>query len=179
MICFLDMDGVIADFVGGIHKAHNRPYAYDEPTNLGRWALEDIWGITLDEFWQHDSYEFWRNLELTHDAKEIVAVLESAFGRDNIALLTAPSPTDRGCLTGKRAWVECHFPQFSDRIIYAKAKQYLAHPGAVLIDDKPANVDEFRRFGGQAVLVPRPWNWRASRANAANEIVHWLGELIK
>ena len=50
MFCFLDMDGVIADFVGGICHAHNRPYPYDEPAALGVWDIEKLWSMSAAEF---------------------------------------------------------------------------------------------------------------------------------
>ena len=37
-------------------------------------------------------------------------------------------------------------------------KHFCARPDALLIDDSDHNVEAFLAHGGQAILVPRPWN---------------------
>lgn len=157
MKCFLDMDGVIADFVGAIHKAHGREYCYADPSVRGQFEINPIWGISASEFWSKDSFEFWADIEPTTEASEIVSVLEEAFTTENVCLLTSPS-LGVGSISGKRSWVAQHFPQFSNRMIFTSAKQFLAGPERLLVDDRDQNVADFRRHGGRAILVPRHWN---------------------
>lgn len=160
--CFLDMDGVIADFMGSLCAAHGKTSPYVDSKNLGTFDTEKIWGISDREFWApvaKNSYDFWKGIEKTHDADGIVAAVEEAFGRENVCILTAPSK-DPGSVPGKREWIARNYPQFNKRMIFATAstKQFMAGIDKVLVDDKDTNVDEFRKSGGAAVLVPRQWN---------------------
>lgn len=159
MLAFLDMDGVIADFVSGACKVHGRPNPYDDPKNHGVWEIDSLWGMTAREFWApcNNNPDFWDNLEKTEDSDRIVCSVMRKFGEDNVAILTAPS-LDPQCVPGKRRWIKKYFPEFTDRIIYTGAKKFLAGPDRVLIDDRSSNVENFRKAGGKAVLVPRLWN---------------------
>ncbi len=49
-------------------------------------------------------------------------------------------------------------PNYGRRYLMGPAKHFCSGPGRVLIDDSDKNVIEFLRSGGQAILVPRPWN---------------------
>lgn len=169
--CFLDMDGVIADFVGAIHIAHNRPYCYAIEANRGKFDIEPLWGITTKEFWSTDSYDFWRTVEPTVEADKIVATLESIFGTENIAILTSPS-NGPGCVPGKRDWMKKFFPQFRKQMIFTSAKQFLADEKKLLIDDKDVNVENFRQWGGHAILIPRHWNSRHADSERVIEVLH-------
>jgi len=159
MKCFVDMDGVVADFVKAVHKAHNRPYAYNDPKNMGVFEIEKIWGISIKEFWKYDGHDFWAMVEKTPEADDIVKMVCDYFDKENIVFLTAPSNSG-GCYTGKREWLKTNFPDLRDSVIFApgRTKHFLARPGAVLIDDRNENADDFVYHGGQAILVPRDWN---------------------
>jgi len=155
-----DMDGVLADFVSGAAKAHHRESPYLYPKNYGTFDIEKLWDISAQEFWapiDAMGQDFWLGLEKTPEADELVALLTERVGVESIAILTAPSD-DPGCVPGKRAWIRKHYPQFSKQIIYTSAKGFLAAPTKLLIDDRDRNIDEFRRDGGQAILLPRLWN---------------------
>jgi len=160
MQCLLDMDGVIADFMKACCAAHNRPDPYLQESSLGIWETEKVWGITEREFWKPIDalgLGFWDGIVKTPEADRIVELLTETFGETNIAILTAPS-FDPGCVPGKMAWIKRHYPQFKKRIIFGHAKEFLSAPYRVLVDDRDKNVENFRAAGGQAILVPRPWN---------------------
>ena len=158
MYCFLDMDGVLVDFVGGVCKAHNKPFPYNDPQNHNIFSLEDVWKISSEEVWKPcDGPTFWEDLEETPEAKNLVKAVTSTFGVENTAILTAPSQSPY-CVPGKRKWIKKHFPQLQKNIIFTSAKKFLAAPGRLLIDDRNENVDEFRNGGGSAILMPRLWN---------------------
>lgn len=158
MICFIDMDGVIADFVAGICLAHGRTSPYAGGANLGVFDMEKIWGITPEEFWRPaNSREFWEDLPKTPEADSIIALASARFAPEDIAILTSPS-MDPGSIPGKRAWIERHYPQLKSSMILTSAKQFLAGEGRVLIDDRTENIDSFNAFGGEGVMVPRAWN---------------------
>lgn len=152
MKLFLDMDGVIADFLGGACKAHNRKSPYEQESSLGIWDTEKLWGITAEEFWKPiDAYDkFWDTLDKTPEADALVDMVTSLFGVKNVAVLTSPS-MDPTCVPGKRRWMQRHYPQLAGRMIFASAnaKQFLAGRDSLLIDDKDTNVEEFRDSGGE------------------------------
>lgn len=158
--CLLDMDGVIADFMSALTTSHKRPTPYTIKENLGIWETEKLWGITEDEFWapiMADSLNFWSTIPKMPEADEIVEILEKAFGSENIAILTAASE-DIGSVPGKRAWMMKHFPQFAKRMIFGHAKEFMAAPYRLLVDDRDKNVAKFAKAGGKTILIPRPWN---------------------
>lgn len=166
MKVFLDMDGVLSDFVGGVSRAHGRPSPYDSPGCEGIFDMEKLWGISLEEFWAPtNNPEFWEGLERTPEADAIVALVVQEFGTDNVAILTAPSLFS-GCMGAKRAWVAKHYPFLKKRIIFAsaEAKKFVAGPRKILVDDRTENIQGWKKAGGYGVLIPRPWNAEWQRA---------------
>lgn len=168
----LDMDGVIADFMTAICKAHGRPNPYYDPVTeekaRGTFDTEKIWGITPEEFWapiQGYALDFWETIEKTPEADQIIRLVSREFGVDNVAILTAPSK-DAGSVPGKRAWMDKNYPAFSKRMIFTSAKEFLAGGNRFLIDDRDKNIQGFEEAGGTGILVPRPWNrsWRLEKA---------------
>ena len=152
------MDGVLADFVGGCLRAHGRPSPYTDPVNLGIFEIEKIWGMSAEEFWKPcDGPRFWDDLDKTPEADKIVQLVTRRLGTNNVAILTSPSMSPY-CVPGKRRWMRRYFPQLAENMIFTSAKKFLAHPNAVLIDDRDDNIWDFLEFGGRAVTVPRPWN---------------------
>lgn len=173
MICFIDLDGVLADFVSGACRAHNRPDPYNDPKSHGVFDIEKLWGLTPEQFWEPivADPDFWFNLQETPEAKGIVRAAMDTFGRDHCCVLTAPNMDDPHCVPGKNWWVGEHFPEFkkdkakgwhTGNILFGSAKQFLAGPDRVLIDDRDRNIDDFQKWGGVGIRVPRLWNmeWR-------------------
>lgn len=149
---FLDVDGVLADFVAGAFRAHGK---YLEPESV-TWDFYKQMGLEPAEFWSVANYDFWRNLMWTPEGPELLKLLEDIAG-ERIVLLTSPCDTP-GSVQGKVDWVKAFMPQYKGRLMVGSAKHLVAGPGKLLVDDHGANVDKFREHGGQAVLVPRPWN---------------------
>lgn len=156
--CFLDMDGVIADFVKGVCAAHGKETPYTKPESFGIFDMEKLWGISSQEFWKTTEYSgFWRNLEKYEDADELVSFLCSVFGTENICILTSPSESPF-CIPEKKAWIGEHFPQFKKQILFGSAKHFLAGPDRVLIDDRDKNIETFINAGGVGWTYSRLWN---------------------
>ncbi len=157
---FLDMDGVLTNFVDACCEAHGKKSPYSDPKSFGIFNMEKLWNITVSEFWaplDKLGRPFWENMGKMPDADEIVKTLEEEFGRSNICILTSPS-YDPGCIPGKREWIKKHYPQFRNQILYGTAKRFLAGDNRVLVDDRDENVNSFVEHGGKAVLIPRLWN---------------------
>ena len=158
MIVFLDMDGVLVDFVGGINKIFGMPKEFPPPKadGLPQWNWFENYGLTAKQVNAVCDINFWANLEWMHDGKQILNAVKSRF-RD-IYLFTTPMPNP-GSGTGKILWVDKHLPRYSKRTIITQApKSLLAGPDRLLIDDKDENVAEFVAAGGMGILTPRPWN---------------------
>jgi len=172
MIVYLDMDGVLVNFVEGTYRAFGKKYHYDDLLRSMRWNYFEDWGLDFQEVDAVCTTDFWAGLRWMHDGREIISMLEEKFGKKNIFLLTAPMPNP-GSGTGKIQWVKRHLPEYSNRLIISSAPKCLfARPNTLLVDDKDSNVDDFWRYGGgKAILVPRPWNELHGWANITLHVV--------
>lgn len=160
-----DMDGVLADFVGGALRAHGREPGVDLHRAAVTWDFPAQVGFPLGAadpaFWQplHDP-DFWERLEPLADGLALFALAESAFGVGQIGLLS--SGVCPGSCDGKRRWLRRHLPAYEKRVAFLHAKEMVAAPCKLLIDDHEPNADGFTAAGGRSLLVPRPWNRRRS-----------------
>lgn len=155
------MDGVIADFVRGscakFGKTYEGTYGDREDKGEHLWGISEVFDISDGEFWGAlEDDLFWETLPPTPEFQGIVSTLEYTFGPENICILS--SPPNGPAMVGKYRWIERHMPNYRKRFLFGSAKEFMAHEGAVLVDDHTNNVDKFIANGGQAILVPRPWN---------------------
>lgn len=171
MRCLLDMDGVLADFVGGMVKAHGlAANPYDDPQWSGEYDVSRSFGMSLRKFWKPACKDFWKKLDKTPECLQIIELVEFLFGAENVCLLTSPS-LETGSASGKFAWIYNNLPEYQRRFLIGAPKHFCAHGGSVLIDDSDRVVDKFREAGGYAVLYPRPWNSRHAEAGVGLESV--------
>ena len=160
MNIFVDIDGVLADFVGAalqLHKAKN-PWETN-PKNLGKYDIAKLLAMTPKEFWAPtDSHDFWANLRPYQEGRALLDFLELNFPGDKIYLATSPTMSPY-CSSGKHEWVARNLPRYTRRLFIGAAKEAFAQvPGALLIDDADVNVKKFVGEGGRAILWPQPWN---------------------
>lgn len=158
-ICYLDMDGVIADFVTGCFIQHNRPEL--KPDHVFTWDFHKTMlrcddEQKIKEFWDSKGFDFWANLPLEPWAYGIISTVQALFG-DRVLIVTSV-PSSPASYDGKREWIRKHFPIYKDRVCACTPKWMLAHPNALLIDDRDENVEEFVKHGGRGILFPRSWN---------------------
>ena len=165
-VVMLDMDGVLVDFVGGLHKALGVPYDYDHyPYEKNKWNMfGDIQRPTGEGSYSFEEIdacctaEFWENLKWMPDGHDILRVVYEKVKAERIYLLTTPMPNVESA-SGKVAWIRKNLPGYEKRLIITRAsKGILATPNRLLIDDRDKNVDEFADGGGSGIIVPRPWN---------------------
>lgn len=148
----LDIDGVIGDFNRKATEIVGIPY----PPNKWHWYKDAPDGFNILN--NACTFDFWKNLGWIHDGHDIFRLVTSLFNPENIFLLTTPMPNVESA-SGKMAWIYGNLPEYKRRtIIITASKALLAKPNVLLIDDRDKNVDEFRAAGGNAILVPRPWN---------------------
>lgn len=150
---FLDMDGVFVDFDGGVRKKFNVDW---HPTD---WSIPyATFGTTFKQFWKElDNAFFWGELKWTEDGKRIRAIVEPF----KPTILTAAMMPY--AMPGKMQWLKREWPDVVNdkRVLIAgghSAKQSVAGPDKILIDDKNENIDEWEAAGGMGILYPRPWN---------------------
>lgn len=172
---FLDLDGVLTDFVGGIQRYFGSPLI---PYPEGVWNFVPDYarrlGITEEAFWGELTQDFWANLEWTADGIQILDYLERRCGGERICLLTSAGSMPEAA-AGKLRWVSRRLWRYEKQVMVAACKHFAAAPDAMLIDDSDDNVMHFIRAGGKAVLLPRPWN---SKHNLAGDAVAYLDTLL-
>lgn len=176
MIVFLDIDGVLADFQQGVHKALGLSY------DLAHWPYKkgsagwnyykDSLGLSWDELSRLCTFDLWANLEWMPDGMRILDTVEKLFGYPNIRLLTTPMPNVESA-SGKAAWVQRHLPGYSKQLIITTAPKevFAGVPNSILIDDCQDNFERWLAAGGRAQLVPRPWNNCHEQSTRAAEVV--------
>lgn len=153
MIAF-DMDGVLAQFVRGTLALHHSKLSHADITD---WNMGKLMGIADSAFYAPMGFDFWSSLTTYADGMELFDLIIANNTGERIALLSSPVET-HGCYDGKRVWVKRHLPGMVKSLFVGSDKSLFAHAGAILIDDSDTNVASFREAGGQAVLIPRPWN---------------------
>jgi 5'(3')-deoxyribonucleotidase len=155
MTCFLDLDGVLVDFVKGALD-----YWDAEDFVVDHWDFDKTLSaklkINVEYFWGCLDQGFWEALEWTPDGKDILAACEEKYGGE-VYLLTSPCATE-GCAEGKTNWVKRNLPQYQRKLFIGSAKHAFASPDKTLVDDSDTNVKKFSQAGGKTVLVPRAWN---------------------
>ncbi len=159
--CLIDMDGVIADFHLNCAKAHGK-----EICNIktDTWALEDALGFT-QPWWIHCDREFWATLPKTHEADQIINLVEFYFDCDEICFVTSPPSAhgaplhyDSEAYYGKKLWLADNYPAKGFGFGYTSDKHFYAAPNAYLLDDSNSNIEKFEAVGGHGIIVPRLWN---------------------
>ena len=162
--CFLDLDGVLADFVAGACKFFGK----DIPHSEVKWDLEQQFGLTRSDFWNPLGKDFWANLPPCPEMGEVIRVVEKHFDPNNVYVASHPCLTP-GCSAGKAIWVETHLPRYARRIILVPDKSVFAGDRKVLIDDHDHNCEKWSKAGGTSFLLPRPWN---AMANIQDPVAH-------
>jgi hypothetical protein len=134
VLIFLDLDGVIADF--DTHKKSK--LKSDGKTDYD--ALDYAWWTTMPVF---------------KGAKDFYYELRK---QGQVRFLTGPVPLV-DCFAGKAAWINKKFiPErgrwgLNDLIIcHSKAKQLMAGPGRILVDDDKGNIARWNEAGGIGIL---------------------------
>ena len=157
---FLDMDGVISDFLAGALKVLNARYGKDYlPSQYaelhGRFGINDLYGISVKDFWETIKAEpfFWVELPITPYGKKLYYWLS---GIADVTVVTCPSD-DPSCAEQKLMWLTTHLDIKPSDVMLSCKKHLLAGNG-LLIDDYHKFADAFTAAGGEAILVPSEWN---------------------
>lgn len=147
---FLDLDGVFADFDARVLRLTGK-----HPGELSR---NDLWkAVNRDK-------RFFAELELIEGC---MLLWEATRDMEPIFLTGAPS--SRVFQEQKREWVARVFgSEFAVHVVPKKLKQEFSGPGRVLIDDTPANIEQWEARGGHGILHTGD---HASTVKALQELV--------
>ncbi len=147
---YVDMDGVLCDFILAAKRATG----------------QDWTGLRTGQDWDsiRKTKNYWANMPWTRDGKQ----LWSFLSRHKPHILSAYSIEDPNCIPGKMKWLrkEVGYTQkFMINIVRRREKKEFAMKGskerphplnkkqpAILIDDFPKNVQQFKANGGIGIL---------------------------
>lgn len=153
MIIFLDLDGVIINWVKGVFDWFNMPY---EPEKVTSWdCMPGLIGVNKKDFYNLiKTPKFWENLEFYPEAKSFIEQLQK-YG--TVILLTSPA---HGCAGYRQNWIQKNLPEFfnNGHYILSPAKWACARKDTILIDDSDKNCTEFFNHDGHVITYPQPWN---------------------
>ena len=175
---FLDMDGVISDFVSAALDLHDRSDA-ERSWQPGEWDIPTVLGMNSSKFWtpiHKQGEEYWSTLTPYPWLHELIQVIQEF---SSFTILSSPSTLPQ-CLSGKVQWLHAQFGgEFRDFLI-GPQKHLCAKPEMVLIDDSDDNVNLFRKHGGQSILFPQLWNSNHSiddRVEFVRRELHRIAEI--
>lgn len=168
MEVFVDMDGILTDYVTAICAAHSKPDPYLDPANYQKFDIEPIWGMSASEYWKPTkNMDFWLNMRKTSYCHDILNIVESRFGRENVTILTSPTASGY-CSGGKHEWLINNLPEYKRKFLIGPPKEKIAGPGKLLVDDRDTNVEKFAEKG-VGILFPRLWNKRYEIATKGDQ----------
>jgi len=135
---YVDMDGVLADFFGDWKKLIGKDWR----------TIKDI-GPALQKI--RDTEDFWLNLPMTSNAKNLLNLIKDVKG--NYKILSSPLPDDPNSEPHKREWIKKNlsfFPPQDVIITFDKAKFAKQQDGTpnILIDDYGVNIQKWEAAGG-------------------------------
>jgi len=136
---FVDMDGVLADFFGEWQKLIGKDWRKVKDIEP---ALQKI----------RDKDDFWLNLPLLPQAKNLLNVIKQVKG--SYTILSSPLPNDPNSEPHKREWIKKNldfFPPENVIITHDKAKFAKNKDGTpnILIDDFGKNIASWEAAGGE------------------------------
>ena len=144
---YCDMDGVVADFVGGLKMMES---------DLQKAGFESVdhWldSPLSNEKWKPivKNKKFWSTLPLMPQALKLWTYLRPY----NPHILSAYSKHDPNCQPGKRAWLRKNLRMTDTpriHLVRRREKQNYAK-GNLLIDDLSKNIAEWKSAGGTGIL---------------------------
>lgn len=159
---FVDMDGVLFDFVTAALWAHNF-HGLDRDKFMAAWPAGEGWcfwerlGVTEETFWKDiaNLSDFWTKDVIPYPWAQMLIHACQQYGP--VHLITKPPAEDPAAWTGKYLAAQKYFPGLPI-IMQQGDRSLLAGPGRLLIDDNESNCTQWMVAGGRAIVFPQPWN---------------------
>lgn len=155
---YVDMDGVLADFVDGVNRILGLNYSDEKYKNDPKYR-DMMWKAVKK--YSLEGGQLWSELNLMPDAKQLWSYVE----KYDPEILTASGDPKWGAEEQKRQWVP--WMVGSDITVHvvrqSAMKAQFAEPNAILIDDQPKSINPFVEAGGIGIL-------HTSAANTIKEL---------
>jgi len=158
----LDVDGVLADFVGYLLGVHNSICEKQINTQIYKKPIQinDVKDYYLEKFIGQEAWddlivnlapiEFVKQLPLYDNAKEFVSELRK-IGK--VVFVTAPYWKYEKWCSERFYWLQKHFDCTEKDVLFTHDKSLFG--GDILIDDNPFFLQEWKK---NSIKVSRPWN---------------------
>ena len=146
---YLDLDGVLANFLESAIKLHGISLAEYRKNYAGSYDTLEL-AIGKDNFWKKihsQGAKWWAELE-TFDYS--LSLWQYCQKIANTYVLTSPANSAE-CYAGKYEWCKKNLGCLP---IICKDKYLLANSNALLVDDSSHKIDKFKSHGGQTILWP-------------------------
>ena len=146
-IVYLDMDGVIADFFGGVERL----YGVDHWKQLTSDKTKDLRQDVIDRIAGTD---FFAHLPKFSSADTLIEMIKKFTG-GQYSILTSPLRGDtENSGYYKKVWIGKHIVKPDDIIVTGRKESYAVKNSVpnILIDDRPINIDKWQSKGGYGIL---------------------------
>lgn len=116
------------------------------------------------KYWSMMPRSAWSHTPKSPECDWIIETCAKLVGQNNVFLCTSATE-DPESLAGKLVWIHHELPSWLHcQYVITSCKYLCANPTTLLLDDNDANCKSFSEHGGNALLIPKPWN-TAHRAN--------------
>ena len=145
---YLDMDGVLADFFGGIEKLygvqHWKELTSDRTKDLKTEVIKKITGTN-----------FFETLPKFNSADALIKLVQDFTG-GIYSINTSPLRGDnKNSAYYKKVWIGKHLPKPQEIIVTGRKESYAMNKNNkpnILIDDRPINIQRWTGRGGYGIL---------------------------
>jgi 5'(3')-deoxyribonucleotidase len=146
-VVYLDMDGVLADFFGGVEKlygvSHWKQLTSDKSKDLRQDVIDRITGTN-----------FFETLPKFPSADPLIAMIKKSTG-GRFSILTSPLRGDHdNSAKWKKVWINQNIEQPDETIVTGRKEKYATSKGTanILVDDRPINIQKWQDKGGYGIL---------------------------
>ena len=148
-IVYLDMDGVLADFFGGVEKMygveHWKQLTNDKTKDLKKEVIDRITGT-----------DFFATLPKFSTADGLIEMVKKFTG-GKFSINTSPLRGDHeNSAKYKKLWISNNIEKPDDIVVTGRKESYATDKGTgtpnILIDDRPVNIQRWQSAGGYGIL---------------------------
>ena len=148
-IVYLDMDGVLADFFGGVENlygvSHWKELTSDKTKDLKKEVIDRITGT-----------DFFATLPKFPTADSLIDMVKTFTG-GKFSINTSPLRGDHeNSGKYKRVWISNNIEQPDEIIVTGRKESYAKDKASgtpnILIDDRPVNIQKWQAAGGYGIL---------------------------
>jgi len=166
----IDIDGVLANFVGGAKKLVKKHFGIDmresdhDEVKHYDWYKDYLSDSQTNKFWKvlKATEDFWLNLQPTKafQPNQVLNILNSLRHSENIYFISSALPTRGLPVTKQReAWLES-YGILDAQVIITKDKVKTAKDLGVkvFLEDSPYWIDQLKKAGLKVFIISYPYN---------------------